>query len=72
MLGYSIYHQTFLFLMVTMAGVLQIAGEFKEIRATVELEHQTWDNLRNRPRYCSQCINSPCNLMSVGMVVGNV
>jgi len=43
--------QTFLFLVVTMAGVLQIAGEFKEIRATVELEHQTWDNLRNRPSF---------------------
>ena len=65
------YHlQTFLFLVVTMAGVLQIAGEFKEIRATVELEHQTWDNLRNRPRYCTQHIISPCNLLTVGMVVG--
>ena len=53
-----------------MAGVLQIAGEFKEIRATVELEHQTWDNLRNRPRYCTQQIISPCNLLTVGMEVG--
>ena len=43
--------QTFMFLVITMIGVTHIAGEFKEIRATVELEQQTWDNLRNRPSF---------------------
>merc|ERR1719312_742261 len=43
--------QTFMFLIITMVGVTHIPGEFKEIRATVELEQQTWDNLRNRPSF---------------------
>ena len=51
MLPLDIVLQTFLFLIVTMLGVINIAGEFKEIRATVELEHQSWENLRNRPSF---------------------
>ena len=43
--------QAVAFLLVTMFGVIHIAGDFKEIRATVELEQQTWDNLRNRPSF---------------------
>ena len=51
MLPLDIVLQTFIFLLVTMLGVIHIAGEFKEIRATVELEQQTWENLRNRPSF---------------------
>ena len=51
MLPLDIVLQTILFLVVTMFGVIHIAGEFKEIRATVELEHQSWENLRNRPSF---------------------
>jgi len=43
--------QTVLSLLLTMFGVLHIAGEFKEIRATVELEGQSWENLKNRPSF---------------------
>ena len=43
--------QAIAFLLITMLGVIHIAGDFKEIRATVELEQQTWDNLRNRPSF---------------------
>ena len=43
--------QAILFLLLTMFAVIHIAGDFKEIRATVELEQQTWDNLRNRPSF---------------------
>ncbi|XP_023337188.1 membrane magnesium transporter 1 [Eurytemora carolleeae] len=43
--------QTILSLLLTMFGVLYIAGEFKEIRATVELEGKSWENLRNRPSF---------------------
>jgi len=38
-------------LVLAMVGVLQIAGEFKEIRATVELEGQSWETLRNRQSF---------------------
>ena len=51
MLPLDIVLQTFVFLIVTMVGVIHIAGEFKEIRATVELEHQSWENLKNRPSF---------------------
>ena len=51
MLPLDIVLQTFIFLIVTMVGVIHIAGEFKEIRATVELESHSWENLRNRPSF---------------------
>ena len=51
MLPLDIVLQTFIFLIVTMVGVIHIAGEFKEIRATVELEQQSWENLKNRPSF---------------------
>jgi len=43
--------QTTLALLLTMFGVLYVAGEFKEIRATVELEGQSWETVRNRPSF---------------------
>ena len=56
--------QTFIFLLVTMLGVTHIAGEFKEIRATVELENQSWENLKNRPSFYTWShrgrVSSPC------------
>jgi len=51
LLPVDIVIQTILSLLLTMFGVLHIAGEFKEIRATVELEGQSWENLRNRPSF---------------------
>jgi len=51
LLPLDIVMQAVVFLLVTMLGVLHIAGDFKEIRATVELEQQSWDNLRNRPSF---------------------
>ena len=47
----DIFLQAVIFLLVTMVSVIHIAGDFKEIRATVELEAQSWDNLRNRPSF---------------------
>lgn len=34
-----------------MYGVLQIAGDFKEIRAVVDLENKSWETLRNLPSF---------------------
>ncbi|CAH1388477.1 unnamed protein product [Nezara viridula] len=38
-------------LFLTMYGVIHIAGEFKEIRATVELESRTWETQKNLPSF---------------------
>jgi len=35
----------------TMYGMVHIAGDFKEIRANVELEKRTWETLENRPSF---------------------
>jgi len=43
--------QTLLALLLTMFGVIHIAGDFKEVRATVELETKSWETLRNRPSF---------------------
>lgn len=34
-----------------MYGVIYIAGDFKEIRATVELEAKTWETQKNLPSF---------------------
>jgi hypothetical protein len=47
--------QTVLSLILTMTGVLFIAGDFKEIRATEELEGQSWETLKNRPSFYTFC-----------------
>ncbi len=36
---------------MAMVAVLKIAGEFKEIRASVELSQKSWENARNRPSF---------------------
>lgn len=38
-------------LFVVMYGVLYIAGDFKEIRAVVDLENKSWETLRNLPSF---------------------
>lgn len=34
-----------------MYGVMAVAGEFKEIRATVDLEAKSWETQRNLPSF---------------------
>lgn len=34
-----------------MYGVMSVAGDFKEIRATVDLEVKSWETLRNLPSF---------------------
>ncbi|KAK0179641.1 hypothetical protein PV327_005378 [Microctonus hyperodae] len=38
-------------LFIVMYGVLFIAGDFKEIRAVVDLECKTWESTRNLPSF---------------------
>ncbi|KAK9510833.1 hypothetical protein O3M35_005533 [Rhynocoris fuscipes] len=38
-------------LFITMYGVIHVAGDFKEIRATVALESKTWETQRNLPSF---------------------
>jgi membrane magnesium transporter 1 len=45
--------QGILSLFVTMYGLLHVVGDFKEIRATVELEEKTWDLVGNNPSFYS-------------------
>lgn len=40
-------------LFVAMYGIMYIAGDFKEIRATTELENKSWETLRNLPSFYS-------------------
>lgn len=36
-----------------MYGIMYIAGDFKVIRATTELENKSWETLRNIPSFYS-------------------
>ena len=38
-------------LFLAMIAVVNLAGQFKEIRATVELSQKSWENVRNRPSF---------------------
>lgn len=38
-------------LLIVMYGVLYIAGDFKEIRAVVDMENKSWETLRNTPSF---------------------
>ncbi|KDR11710.1 membrane magnesium transporter 1 [Zootermopsis nevadensis] len=38
-------------LFVAMYGIMHIAGDFKEIRATVDLENKSWETVRNIPSF---------------------
>lgn len=49
----DIITQGILSLFVAMYGILYIAGDFKEIRATTELENKSWETLRNLPTFYS-------------------
>ncbi len=39
--------ETFLGFLLAMVSVLKIAGEFKEIRASVELSQKSWEHARS-------------------------
>ena len=43
--------QTFFGLFLAMVAVLNIAGEFREIRASVELSAKSWETMSNRPSF---------------------
>ena len=43
--------QTIFGFVLAMVSVLQIAGDFKEIRAGIEMGKKTWENARNRPSF---------------------
>ncbi|XP_071868821.1 ER membrane protein complex subunit 5 [Bombus fervidus] len=38
-------------LFMVMYGVMYFAGDFKEIRAVVDLENKSWETLRNLPSF---------------------
>ncbi|TRY79506.1 hypothetical protein TCAL_11669 [Tigriopus californicus] len=48
---WDIIIQTLAGFLLAMIAVLNIAGEFKEIRATVELSQKSWEDVRNRPSF---------------------
>ncbi|MCL4119975.1 UNVERIFIED_CONTAM: hypothetical protein GTU68_065953 [Idotea baltica] len=47
--------QGLLSLFIMMYGVLYSSGDFKEIRATIQLEHKSWETVGNRPSFYSFC-----------------
>lgn len=50
-LPFDIILQGIVSLFLTMYGVMAVAGDFKEIRATVDLEEKSWETLRNLPSF---------------------
>uniref|UniRef100_A0A1B6K5K4 Membrane magnesium transporter n=1 Tax=Homalodisca liturata TaxID=320908 RepID=A0A1B6K5K4_9HEMI len=50
-LPFDIILQGIISLFATMYGVMAVAGDFKEIRATVDLEAKSWETLRNLPSF---------------------
>ncbi|CAM1296404.1 MMGT1 (predicted) [Pycnogonum litorale] len=49
----NIVIQGLISLFMTMYGVVYVSGEFKAIRATVELENKSFETFRNRPSFYS-------------------
>ncbi|XP_061194905.1 ER membrane protein complex subunit 5-like [Saccostrea echinata] len=47
--------QCFVGLLLTCYGVVHVAGSFREICASAELESKTWDMLSNRQAFYSFC-----------------
>ncbi|KAH9380258.1 hypothetical protein HPB48_018198 [Haemaphysalis longicornis] len=45
----DIIFQSVVCLLVTMYGIICVAGDFKEVRATVELESKSFETFGNRP-----------------------
>ncbi|XP_050713770.1 ER membrane protein complex subunit 5-like [Eriocheir sinensis] len=43
--------QGLLSLLLAMYGILHIAGDFKEIRANVQLQNKSWETVGNRPTF---------------------
>jgi len=48
MLPHDIFLQCVLGLLLTCWGVVNVAGNFKEIKASAEQDNKTWDMLSNR------------------------
>jgi hypothetical protein len=51
LLNFQILTQGIVSLFVAMYGIIYIAGDFKEIRATVDLENKSWETVRNIPSF---------------------
>ncbi|XP_070383698.1 ER membrane protein complex subunit 5 [Dermacentor albipictus] len=51
----DIIFQSVLCLLITMYGTMCIAGDFKEVRATVELESKSFETFGNRPSFYMFC-----------------
>ncbi|XP_066138734.1 ER membrane protein complex subunit 5 [Euwallacea fornicatus] len=43
--------QTIASFLVIMYGVLNVAGDFKEIKASADLDNKSWDTFRNIPSF---------------------
>ncbi|XP_045160398.1 ER membrane protein complex subunit 5-like [Mercenaria mercenaria] len=52
-LPWDILIQCLLSLLLVIHGVVHIAGSFREIRASADLDHKTWDMLGNRQGFLS-------------------
>ncbi|KAJ8965161.1 hypothetical protein NQ314_004304 [Rhamnusium bicolor] len=51
----DIFIQALLSLFIIMYGVLHVAGDFKEIKASAELENKSWETFRNIPSFYIFC-----------------
>jgi hypothetical protein len=51
LLNFQILTQSIVSLFVAIYGIVYIAGDFKEIRATVDLENKSWETVRNIPSF---------------------
>ncbi|XP_064639352.1 ER membrane protein complex subunit 5-like isoform X2 [Lineus longissimus] len=49
----DILFQCLVCLCVTCYGVVHVAGDFKETRATADLDHKTWETFSNRQSFYS-------------------
>lgn len=50
-LPHDITIQALISLFIIMYGVLHVAGDFKEIKASAELENKSWETFRNIPSF---------------------
>lgn len=49
--NFQIVIQALISLFIIMLGVLQLAGDFKEIKASADLENRSWETFRNIPSF---------------------
>ncbi|ERL86826.1 ER membrane protein complex subunit 5 [Dendroctonus ponderosae] len=47
----DIFLQALLSLLIIMYGVLNVAGNFKEIKASADLDSKSWETFRNIPSF---------------------